>query len=109
MAEPPNRDAQEDRTAPTLHRSHPNTQIVSEAHPLSKIEDLQTQLQGDVFSKLDLTSAYHQLELHPNSHNATAFLSEDGAFRFRHIPFGLTSSGAAFQRLLDHALAGIPG
>ena len=88
---------------------YPNTQIVSEVHPLPKIEDLQTQLQGVVFSKLDLTSAYHQLELHPDSRNVTAFLSEDGAFRFRRIPFGLTSSGAAFQRLLDHVLAGIPG
>ena len=82
---------------------------MSGVHPLPKIEDLQTQLQGDVFSKLDLTSGYHQLEVHPDNRNVTTFLSEDGAFRLRRIQFGLTSSGAAFQRLLDHVLAGIPG
>ena len=36
-------------------------------------------------------------------------MSEDGAFRFQRIQFGLTSSGAAFQRFLGHVLTGIPG
>ena len=88
---------------------YPNTQRVSEAHPLPKFDDLQTQLQCGVFSKLDLTSAYHQPELHLDNCNVTAFLSEDGAFRFQRIQFGLTSSGAAFQRFLGHVLTGIPG
>lgn len=87
----------------------PNSQLVTEVHPLPTVQELQTQLEGGVFSQLDLRSAYHQLELHPSSRHITAFITHDGLFRFRRVPFGLASAGAACQRLLDNILTGIPG
>lgn len=45
-----------------------NTAILLEHHPQPTIEDLVNNLNGVLnFSKLDLTSAYHQLELHEES------------------------------------------
>ena len=87
----------------------PNSQIISEVHPLPIVQELQSQLDGCVFSKLDLRSAYHQLELEPSSRHITAFITHDGLFHFNRVPFGLSSAGSACQRLLDAILTGIPG
>ena len=87
----------------------PNAQIVPEVHPLPTIEELQTRLKGTVYSKLDLSSAYHQLELHPDSRDITAFITHEGLMRFKRVPFGLVSAGSACQKLLDDLLRGIPG
>lgn len=87
----------------------PNSQIVDEVHPLPTLVELQSQLKGDYFSHLDVRCAYHQMELDPESKNITAFITHDGLFQYRRVPFGLASAGAAFQRLLDRLLEGIPG
>ena len=87
----------------------PNSQIVAEVHPLPTIEELQSHLLGQVYSKIDLQSAYHQLELHPDSRDVTAFITHAGLMRFKRVPFGLVSAGSAFQRLLDDLLHGVPG
>ena len=77
----------------------PDSQIVAEVHPLPTIEELQSRLQGNVYSKIDLKSAYHQLQLHPDSRDVTAFITHDGLMRFKRVPFGLVSAGSAFQHL----------
>ena len=87
----------------------PNSQIVAEVHPLPTIEELQSRLLGKVYSKVDLQSAYHQLELHPDSRDVTAFITHEGLMRFKRVPFGLVSAGSAFQRLLDDLLSDVPG
>ena len=85
----------------------PNSQIVAEVHPLPTIDELESELCGKIYSRIDLKSAYHQLRLHPESRNITAFLTPDGLMRYTRVPFGLVSSGSAFQKLLSHLLQGI--
>ena len=87
----------------------PNSQIVAEVHPLPTISELQAEFRGTVFSRIDLRLAYHQLELDPESRSITAFITHDGLFQYKRVPFGLASSGAAFQKLLDKLLVGLPG
>ena len=87
----------------------PNNQIIAEVHPLPTVQEFQTQLESCIFPRLDLHSAYHQLELVEASRHITAFIMHDGLFRFKSVPFGLSSSGSACQRLMDDILAGIPG
>ena len=82
---------------------------MTEVHPLPTISELQGKLRGTVFRQIDLKSAYHQLELHPDSRHITAFNTHDGLFQYRRVPFGLASAGAACQKLLDKLLEGIPG
>uniref|UniRef100_A0A096M937 CCHC-type domain-containing protein n=1 Tax=Poecilia formosa TaxID=48698 RepID=A0A096M937_POEFO len=68
-----------------------------------------TNLRGaTVFSTIDLASAYHQMPLHPESRDITAFITNDGLFRFCRVPFGLASVPSAFQKM-SIILAGLPG
>ena len=87
----------------------PNAQIVAETHPLPTMEELESKLFGAVYSRIDLKSAYHQLRLKESSRDITAFLTHDGLWRFTRVPFGLVSSGSAFQKLLTNLLHGIDG
>ena len=54
-----------------------NTAILRERHPQPTIEDLLNDLNGaQYFSKLDLTAAYHQLELDEESCYITTFTTQ---------------------------------
>ena len=89
-------------------RGH-NSQLVSEVHPLLTIAEPHTKLHGVVISHIDLRSVHYQLALEPTLRPITAFITHDGLFQFKRVPFGLASAGAAFQKLLDKLLADITG
>lgn len=80
----------------------PNTAIVLDSHSLPCPHKLFHQLSGArVFSKLDLSSAYHQLDLAEESRDLTAFVTHEGLFRFTRACFGLASAAPAFQKMMD--------
>ncbi|XP_064488430.1 uncharacterized protein K02A2.6-like [Ornithodoros turicata] len=88
----------------------PNTAIVIDSHPLPHMKDIFHHLAGaSYFSKLDLSSAYHQMELAEESRNLTAFIIHDGLFRYKRVCFGLASAAAAFQKMLAMVLKGLKG
>ncbi|KAL1263298.1 hypothetical protein QQF64_006037 [Cirrhinus molitorella] len=62
-----------------------------------------------VFSTLDLQSAYHQVELHEDSRNLTAFITHEGLFRFKRVPYGLASAPSCFQKMMSEILKGQSG
>ena len=87
-----------------------NRAVVTDGYPLPRIQDVLDRLSGSqVFSRLDLKDAYHQLELHPDSRDLTTFTSHQGLYRFRRVNFGLASAGPCFQRVMTSMLDGIPG
>jgi hypothetical protein len=53
------------------------------------------------FSKLDLKSGFHQIPVHPDSMDRTAFWWGGNLYRFRRMPFGLKQCPAAYQRVMD--------
>ena len=60
----------------------PNKAIRRERHPMPTFDDLVSDLNGStVFSKLDLTNAYHQLELDEASRYITTFTTHIGLRR----------------------------
>ena len=54
-----------------------------------------------VFSKMDLTRAYHQIKVHPPDVYKTAVSTPSGLFEFVRMPFGLRTAGSTLQRFLD--------
>ena len=62
---------------------------------------------ANVFSTLDITSSYWQIELDEESKPKSAFICRSGLYEFVCMPFGLTNAPATMQRLMDSVLAGL--
>lgn len=83
-----------------------NEAIERENYPVTTFETLMTKLRGaQFFSKLDLLSAYHQLELHADSREITTFITHEGIFRYKRLMFGVNAAPGSFQRVLCELLA----
>lgn len=79
-----------------------NEAIVIEKHPIPHINELLSSMNGaNIFSKLDLKSAYHQLDLHESSRDLTCFVSHEGLFRYTKVCFGLASAPTCFQKTMS--------
>ena len=86
-----------------------NPQLKVDQYPLPKAEDLFAMLAGGKrFTKLDLSQAYLQLELHPDSCKYCTINTHRGLYQFTWLPFGIASAPAVFQKIMDTILQGIP-
>ena len=75
---------------------------IKNKYPLSWIDDLFDQLQGaTMFSKIDLSSDYHQLKIRSDDVQKTAFRTRYGHFEFLVMPFGLTNTPIAFMKMMN--------
>jgi len=80
-----------------------------EQYPIPTFEDLMQTLQGGKhFTKLDLSHAYHQLELEPQARQYTTINTHRGLFQYQRLPFGIASAPAIFQRTMESVVGDIP-
>jgi hypothetical protein len=87
-----------------------NKAVIPDQMVLPTFNDLVTIFSGSkVFTRIDLNQSYLQLPLHPDARDLTCFHTESGLFRFRRMPFGLSSAPAAFQKVIGHMLRGVSG
>eukprot|EP00794_Sanderia_malayensis_P019767 gene19767-biopygen16415 len=87
-----------------------NTAIKRIRHPIPTVEDISLNLNGSkFFSKLDMSQAYHQLELSPGSRTITTFTTHAGLYRYKRLNYGTNSAAEIFQHTLTQVLQGLKG
>ena len=61
----------------------------------------------NMYTGLDLVSGYWQIKCDEENQPKTAFISPEGHFYFKVIPFGLCNAPATFSRMMDKVLFGL--
>ncbi|UYV80260.1 K02A2.6-like [Cordylochernes scorpioides] len=82
-----------------------NELISSDVHPLPRIEDILDRLaQAKYFSTADISSAYWQVPIHPDSRPLLAFATLEGLYQPTRLPFGLKTSPQIYERAISQVL-----
>ena len=76
-----------------------NKVTIKDTYPLPVMEDLIGHLDGATyFSSIDLESGFWQIGVASVDRPKTAFITPDGVWQFKRLPFGLQASPPNFQR-----------
>ncbi|XP_058980999.1 uncharacterized protein K02A2.6-like [Musca domestica] len=87
-----------------------NPVLVVDKHPLPTVDELfSTMAGGEKYSKIDLSKAYLQLEVHPDDQKFLTLSTHKGLFQPTRLMFGVASAPSQWQRLMEQLLADIPG
>ena len=86
-----------------------NPVLQVDQHPVPKAEDLFASLAGGKkFTKLDLSHAYQQVLLEPESRKYVTINTHKGLYSYNRLPFGVASAPAVFQQTMEKILQGLP-
>lgn len=85
-----------------------NKVTIKDKYPLPIIDDQIDRLQGQKFyTSLDLFSGYYQIPVTRESGDKNAFVTPDGQYQFKRMPFGLCNAPAKFQILMNVILGNL--
>jgi len=86
-----------------------NPYLIVDQYPLPLPEDIFATLEGGaLFTKLDLSQAYLQLELDDASRKLCTINTFIGLFEYTRMPFGIASAPSIFQRVMDDMFRDLP-
>ena len=87
-----------------------NAVTVPQSYPLPRMDDVFDTLGNAnvrLFSVVDMASGFWQVPVNSSSQDKTGFVTHEGVWRFKKLPFGLINSPATFAMVLAKALNGI--
>ncbi|KAL5581058.1 hypothetical protein UlMin_013500 [Ulmus minor] len=79
-----------------------NRACPKDSFPLPRIDQLVDATTGhELLSFMDAYSGYNQIRMHEGDQEHTAFLTNQGLYCYKVMPFGLKNAGATYQRLVN--------
>ena len=99
-----------DKTRICLDPNALNKCILREHTHLPTTDEIFSQIQGSkYFSKVDLKDGYWQVKLTYKASLLTTFHTHRGRFRFKRLPFGLSSANEVFQKRICQIFDNLDG
>lgn len=82
-----------------------NNKTRKKHYPLPLIDDQLDRLAGhNLFISLDLAPGYYQIPEAQHSQDKTSFVTSDGQYQSKRMPFGLANAPSVFQRAMNKVL-----
>jgi transposase InsO family protein len=79
-------------------------------HPMPNLDQFRIILnEFKIFSKIDMTSAYHHIPLSVESRKITTFWSNIGLLRYKRLMFGMNAAPELFQGMMEQLFSNIDG
>ena len=79
-----------------------NKACPKDSFPLPRINLIVDATAGhELLSFMDAFSSYNQISMDPNDQEKTSFVTAQGTYCYRVMPFGLKNAGATYQRLVN--------
>ncbi len=110
VPKPPIAGSTEPEVRLTCDSRNLNKGIKRTRYPGKTVEDIVYALNGStIFSKLDITKAFHQLELDEKSRSLTTITTHIGLFRYKRLHMGISCASEIFTETIRRILEGCPG
>ena len=83
-----------------------NKACPKDSYPLPRVNVLvDSTTRHQLLSFMDTFSGYNQIRMHENDQEETSFVTNQGLFCYKVMPFGLKNAGATYQRLMNRMFA----
>ena len=83
-----------------------NKACPKDSYPLPRVDILvDSTARHQLLSFMDAFSGYNQIRMHEDDQEKTLFVTSQGLFYYRVMPFGLKNAGATYQRLMNRMFA----
>ena len=80
-----------------LNRAYPK-----DSYPLPRIDTLvDSTARHEFLNFMDAFSGYNQIKMNEDDQERTSFVTSQGLFCYKVMPFGLKNAGATYQRLMN--------
>ena len=83
-----------------------NRACPKDSYPLPQIDTLvDSMVRHELLSFMDAFSVYNQIKINEDDQKKTSFVTSQGLFCYKVMPFGLKNAGATYQRLMNKMFA----